>query len=425
MQRKTKSPSCSQENALPAGSDLARSQHGSSRKGPCRPPSCSPRRRAGHHPADHAAGVPSNPPRAAPKRGASELAPAARRKPPLRGTPRPPALPEPRPAGREAAKRRRGAPSLAPPGEAEPPAAASAAGRKTGIDGEERSGRARPRGSRCRALPRPPRRPTPTHSVTRDTAMLTGTLRSLKAVVMKQPKGYNVDTLTIDQVTPLHEACLGDHVGCARILLEAGANVNATTIDGVTPLFNACSRGSAACAELLLEYGAKAQWESCLPSPTHEAASRGHSECLEVLISWGIDVDQDLPHLGTPLYVACVSQQIHCIRKLLYAGANVQKGKHLETPLHAAAQHSSTEIVNLLLEFGADINAKNTDFERPVDLAAPRSLVERLLLLHEATPSSLCQLCRLRIRNYIGRARLHLVPQLQLPTILKNFLQYR
>ncbi|KAJ7399985.1 Ankyrin repeat and SOCS box protein 5 [Pitangus sulphuratus] len=237
--------------------------------------------------------------------------------------------------------------------------------------------------------------------------------------------GYNVDTLTIDQVTPLHEACLGDHVGCARILLEAGANVNATTIDGVTPLFNACSRGSAACAELLLQYGAKAQWESCLPSPTHEAASRGHSECLEVLISWGIDVDQDLPHLGTPLYVACVSQQIHCIRKLLYAGANVQKGKHLQTPLHAAAQHSSTEIVNLLLEFGADINAKNSDFERPVDLAAPSSLVERLLLFHEATPSSLCQLCRLRIRNYIGRARLHLVPQLQLPTILKNFLQYR
>ncbi|RMC13990.1 hypothetical protein DUI87_09074 [Hirundo rustica rustica] len=196
-------------------------------------------------------------------------------------------------------------------------------------------------------------------------------------------QGYNVDTLTIDQVTPLHEACLGDHVGCARILLEAGANVNATTIDGVTPLFNACSRGSAACAELLLQYGAKAQWESCLPSPTHEAASRGHSECLEVLISWGIDVDQDLPHLGTPLYVACVSQQIHCIRKLLYAGANVQKGKHLQTPLHAAAQHSSTEIVNLLLEFGADINAKNSDFERPVDLAAPSSLVERLLLFHE------------------------------------------
>lgn len=46
----------------------------------------------------------------------------------------------------------------------------------------------------------------------------------------------------------------------------------------------------------------------------------GHHECLEILVSWGIDVDQDIPHLGTPLYTACVSQQFHCIRKLLYAG---------------------------------------------------------------------------------------------------------
>lgn len=75
-------------------------------------------------------------------------------------------------------------------------AAASAAGRKKGINGEERSGRARPRGSRCRTLPGPPRRPTPTHSVTRDTAMLTGTLRSLKAVVMKQPKVSAAITLS-------------------------------------------------------------------------------------------------------------------------------------------------------------------------------------------------------------------------------------
>ncbi|XP_070264223.1 ankyrin repeat and SOCS box protein 5 isoform X1 [Myotis yumanensis] len=238
-------------------------------------------------------------------------------------------------------------------------------------------------------------------------------------------QGYNVNAVTIDHVTPLHEACLGDHVACARTLLEAGANVNAITIDGVTPLFNACSQGSPCCAELLLEYGAKPQLESCLPSPTHEAASKGHHECLQILISWGIDVDQDIPHLGTPLYVACMSQQFHCIRKLLYAGADVQKGKYWDTPLHAAAQQSNTEIVHLLLEFGADISAKNTELLRPVDVASSSSLVERMLLQHEATPSSLCQLCRLCIRRRIGRPRLHLIPQLQLPTLLQNFLQYR
>ncbi|NXW48817.1 ASB5 protein, partial [Nyctiprogne leucopyga] len=209
--------------------------------------------------------------------------------------------------------------------------------------------------------------------------------------------------------------------------------VNATTIDGVTPLFNACSRGSAACAELLLEYGAKAQWESCLPSPTHEAASRGHSECLEVLISWGIDVDQDLPHLGTPLYVACVSQQIHCIRKLLYAApififegkkAMKEKGRKKRTNLQS---------VNSLL-FGCSFFVLFWVFlEIPLlcrtvvkqSAGFCSCIIKPLSFLLAATPSSLCQLCRLCIRNYIGRARLHLIPQLQLPTILKNFLQYR
>ncbi|XP_021120607.1 ankyrin repeat and SOCS box protein 5 isoform X3 [Heterocephalus glaber] len=204
-----------------------------------------------------------------------------------------------------------------------------------------------------------------------------GRLLALRTLLSQ---GYNVNAVTIDHVTPLHEACLGGHVACAKTLLEAGANVNAITIDGVTPLFNACSQGSASCTELLLEYGAKAQLESCLPSPTHEAASKG---------------------------------------------ADVQKGKYWDTPLHAAAQQSSTEIVNLLLEFGADINAKNAELLRPIDVATSNHAVERVLLQHEATPSSLCQLCRLCIRNCIGRPRLHLIYQLQLPTLLQNFLQYR
>ncbi|XP_059407327.1 ankyrin repeat and SOCS box protein 5-like [Carassius carassius] len=39
-------------------------------------------------------------------------------------------------------------------------------------------------------------------------------------------QGYNANIITIDHVTPLHEACLRDHVACARALIEAGANVS-------------------------------------------------------------------------------------------------------------------------------------------------------------------------------------------------------
>lgn len=68
---------------------------------------------------------------------------------------------------------------------------------------------------------------------------------------------------------------------------------------------------------------------------------------------------------------------------VLDAGANVQKGKSLDSPLHAAAEKDYTDVVKLLLDFGADINARNTEFQRPVDVAPPSSLTEGFLLLYE------------------------------------------
>ncbi|XP_029703269.1 ankyrin repeat and SOCS box protein 5 isoform X3 [Takifugu rubripes] len=203
-----------------------------------------------------------------------------------------------------------------------------------------------------------------------------GRLLALRNLILQ---GHSVNVLTIDHVTPLHEACVGDHVACARALIDAGANVNALTIDGATPLFNACTVGSVACTEILLENGAQPQSLVYHPSPMHEATSKG---------------------------------------------ANVQKGKSLDSPLHAAAEKDSTEVVKLLLDFGADINARNTEFQRPVDVAPPSSLTEGFLLLYEATPRLLSQLCRQCIRNCVGRDRLHLLAHLPLPNRLRSYLQY-
>uniref|UniRef100_A0A8D3D9L6 Ankyrin repeat and SOCS box containing 5a n=1 Tax=Scophthalmus maximus TaxID=52904 RepID=A0A8D3D9L6_SCOMX len=209
-----------------------------------------------------------------------------------------------------------------------------------------------------------------------------GRLLALRTLILQ---GHSVNVLTIDHVTPLHEACLGDHVACARALIDAGANVNASTIDGVSPLFNACTVGSVACAEILLENGAKPQSLVYCPSPIHEATSKGHHGCVEALVTWGADVDVDIPHLGTALYTACVCQELECARKLLREGANVQKGKSLDSPLHVAAEKDCTAVVKLLLDFGADINARNTEFRRPVDVAPPSSSTEGFLLLYEGT----------------------------------------
>ncbi|XP_077433690.1 ankyrin repeat and SOCS box protein 5 [Vanacampus margaritifer] len=249
-----------------------------------------------------------------------------------------------------------------------------------------------------------------------------GRLLALRTLIVQ---GHNVNSVTMDNVTPLHEACLGDHAPCARALVDAGADVNASTVDGATPLLNACAVGSAACTEVLLENGARAQGLAHQPSPIHEATSRGHCGCVEVLLTWGADVDMDIPHLGTPLYTACVCQELECARKLLREGANVQKGKSLDSPLHAAAEKDCTAMVKLLLDFGADINARDGECRRPVEVAPPSSLAEGFLLLYEAMPRLLTQLCRQCIRTCVGRDRLHLICHLPLPGRIRNFLQYQ
>ncbi|XP_058569450.1 ankyrin repeat and SOCS box protein 11 isoform X3 [Neofelis nebulosa] len=237
-------------------------------------------------------------------------------------------------------------------------------------------------------------------------------------------EGVNVNLVTINRVSSLHEACLGGHVACAKALLEKGAHVNGVTVHGATPLFNACRGGSAACVHVLLEFGAKAQLEAHLASPIHEAVKRGHRECMEILLANNVNIDQEVPQLGTPLYVACTYQRVDCVKKLLELGASVDRGQSLDTPLHAAARQSSVEVVHLLADYGAPLKCRNAEGKSALDLAAPKSGVEQALLLREGPPA-LSQLCRLCVRKCLGRACRQTIRELHLPGLLERFLLYR
>ena len=49
-------------------------------------------------------------------------------------------------------------------------------------------------------------------------------------LLSSSPQGFHVDTLSLDRISPLHEACLGGHYACAKLLLDAGANVRALNV---------------------------------------------------------------------------------------------------------------------------------------------------------------------------------------------------
>uniref|UniRef100_A0A3Q3WV04 SOCS box domain-containing protein n=1 Tax=Mola mola TaxID=94237 RepID=A0A3Q3WV04_MOLML len=229
----------------------------------------------------------------------------------------------------------------------------------------------------------------------------------------------NTRTVTIDHVSPLHEACLSGHIACVRALLSAGADVNAANIDGVTPLYNCCSSGSVGCLELLLQNGAHMHAPHAhLPSPLHEACKRGSSLCVKSLLAHGADPDCQVSHLGSPLYVSCVHRQTACSEILLHRGASVNTGRGGDSPLHAAVRQESLDQVSVLLDYGADVNLRDSNNQRAVELAPPGGKTQQLLM------TSLCQLCRIQIRNLIGRSRLKLLPALPLPSLLTNYLEH-
>uniref|UniRef100_A0A8C4PCG6 Ankyrin repeat and SOCS box containing 11 n=1 Tax=Dromaius novaehollandiae TaxID=8790 RepID=A0A8C4PCG6_DRONO len=176
--------------------------------------------------------------------------------------------------------------------------------------------------------------------------------RAFPSRLCSEFQGFNVNLVTTDRVSALHEACLGGHVACAKVLLENGAQLG-----------------------------------NHVASAIHEAVKRGHRECMEILLAHEVDIDQeDLQH-GTLLYVACIYQRTDCVKKLLELGANVNVGKRLDTPLHAAARKSSVEVVILLTDYGASLKCRNADFKCALDLAAPNSKVAQALLLREGNDS--------------------------------------
>ncbi|XP_061034260.1 ankyrin repeat and SOCS box protein 9 isoform X3 [Eubalaena glacialis] len=223
---------------------------------------------------------------------------------------------------------------------------------------------------------------------------------------------------SVSDWSPVHEAAIHGRLLALRNLIS---QVNGVTTDWHTPLFNACVSGSLDCVNLLLQHGASPHPESDLASPMHEAAKRGHVECIESLVAHGGDVDRNISHLGTPLYLACENLQVACAKKLLESGASVNQGRGLDSPLHAVARASSGELACLLMDFGADTQARNAEGHRPLELVPPESPLSQLFLQREGPPS-LMQLCRLRIWKCFGIKQHHKITGLSLPEELKWFL---
>uniref|UniRef100_A0AAY5EW44 Ankyrin repeat and SOCS box containing 13a, tandem duplicate 1 n=1 Tax=Electrophorus electricus TaxID=8005 RepID=A0AAY5EW44_ELEEL len=211
--------------------------------------------------------------------------------------------------------------------------------------------------------------------------------------------GGSVNIVTVDNITPLHDACMQGHPQCVRMLLDAGAQVDVRTIHGSTPLCHACASGSVESVRLLLDHGATVN-----PSLTALTASPLHEACIRV---------SKLKDDMLPLTAKCI-----------FKGARVNAIKFHETALHHAARVGRTELIELLVEFGGDINVSDNLGRRPIDYTTPGSSAHLCLQYFENTPLSLQQLSRIALRTVLGTRALQVVTKLDISRRIIDYLCY-
>ncbi|XP_022050143.1 ankyrin repeat and SOCS box protein 10 [Acanthochromis polyacanthus] len=288
--------------------------------------------------------------------------------------------------------------------------------------------------------------------------------------------GANANAVSEDGVMPLHVCTSPESLECAKYLLQYGAAISGRSLDeDDTPLHVAARNGLPDHIELYLRYGAAVDKQNdegltalnaACAQPQESQDLQRYFKVCQLLLGAGADIhimDQDK---HTPLHMACKNVNPDVVDLLLAHGAQVNEMDYGgEAPMHNILKvvcfkvpHNPERIVRALLNHGSirvwpgalpmvikhcaesprtievllnaysHLRVTDTWAEAVPEEAfkAHKEFFESILSL-AMTSRSLQHLARCTLRSFLS-GRVHkVVPKLDLPTFIKNYLllEYR
>lgn len=187
-------------------------------------------------------------------------------------------------------------------------------------------------------------------------ASKTGNLDTMQFLI---ENGANLNAQNGDYYSPLRLAVADDQYEAAKLLLSKGAKMQAESLLDNSPdvLWNAAWNGNVNMIKLLFQYGYP-KTDAAISLAMQSAAENNQTGPLKYLISLGYNADLEYFD-QTPLAQACKYGNVDIIQFLIDHGAD-PNGRNLkgtpETPLSIACSFGQTDAARYLIEKGADVN---------------------------------------------------------------------
>jgi ankyrin repeat protein len=235
--------------------------------------------------------------------------------------------------------------------------------------------------------------------------------------------GANINSTSEYNVTSVHRAVKFGNVHALKVLATLGVDIKAVKLSGLTPLANSAEIEEVGLVEHLVKKGAKLNISMCAEQALHIAVKQKRRDIVDILVHHGADVnitreiepiflmalkpdvvfhnselhnlvldclvqlgvEVDAPRCLVPLlHDALEFGDLDMIKCLVQYGAHtVESGKVYLSALVIAVCRKDHNMIDLLIRFGANINAK---YEYNITLmheAVQRNQTEEIILLSE------------------------------------------
>ena len=181
------------------------------------------------------------------------------------------------------------------------------------------------------------------------------------SVLLLLNRGANINTTTVDGVTPLMYAAESGNLALLQILVKRGANLNKKPIDGATALIVASRNNHYEIAEYLAINKADLNIRDAAGvTAVNYAAAFNNFDIMDMLIFYGANKEIADNKGNTPLISASYNNCLEAADLLIQNSALIDgKDSDGNTALMTAIQKGNKDIVYLLIDKGADIHAVN------------------------------------------------------------------